>query len=113
MKWGRKHCDPAMFDALNRSGGGKWKSWYVYFGTVKPDQFSDIEFLSPIPPKIVLAQLPDGRRRVVFGSGVAKAIMATSGSVKPVQELVAVSSEDEAMAMELALHPRALNPYMK
>ena len=64
-------------------------------------------------PKIVLAQLPDGRRRVVFGSGVAKAIMATSGSVKPVQELVAVSSEDEAMAMELALHPRALNPYVK
>jgi hypothetical protein len=59
MKWGRKHCNPDMFDRLNRSGGGKCKSWYIYFSTVKPDQFSNIEILTSTPPRVVFAQLPD------------------------------------------------------
>lgn len=113
MKWGRKHCNPNMFDGLNRSGGGKCKSWYIYFGAIMPDQFSNIEFLTLTPPKMVFAQLPDGRRLLVYGSGVAKAILKTGRSLETTQESVAVSSEDEAKALKLKLRPYAINPYVK
>ena len=113
MKWGRKNCNPDMFDRLNRSGGGKCKSWYIYFGAVKPDQFSNIEFLTSTPPRMVLAQLPDGRRLLVYGSGVAKAIMVTGRNLEATPESVLVSSEDEARALELVLRPHTVNPYVK
>ena len=113
MKWGRKHCNPDMFAGLNRSGGGKCKSWYIYFGAVKPDQFSNIEFLTSTPPRMVLAQLPDGRRLLVYGSGVAKAIMVTGRNLEATPESVLVSSEDEARALELVLRPHTVNPYVK
>ena len=113
MKWGRKNCNPDMFDRLNRSGGGKCKSWYIYFSAVKPDQFSNIEFLTSTPPRIVFAQLPDGRRLLVYGSGVVKSIRATGRNLEATPESVLVSSEDEAIALELKLRPYAVNPYLK
>jgi hypothetical protein len=69
MKWGRKHCEANFFDCLNRGGGGKHRTWYIYFGVIEPSRFSkNIEFLAGARPKIVLAQLPDGMQRVVYGS---------------------------------------------
>ena len=41
-KWGRKHCEPAFFDTLNKIGP-EYKTWFIYFGTVSPDQFLSVE----------------------------------------------------------------------
>src|SRR5262249_54263856 len=112
IEWGSKHCEPAMFDHLNRTGGGKCESWYVYFGRVRPKQFSDVECLTR--PKIILAQLPNSEKKhVVFGSGIVKAYEATSRNVEADVELIFVSSQDEVAAWEAALHPPAVNPYVK
>jgi hypothetical protein len=43
-KWGRKHCHPELFDALN-STAPHWQSAYIYWGTVTPDKF--LEVLTP------------------------------------------------------------------
>jgi len=36
--WARKRLEPAWFEALNRSGGAKYKTWWLYFGTIETDR---------------------------------------------------------------------------
>jgi hypothetical protein len=44
LKWGRKHCEPGLYDAL--SEGNLHKTWWLYFGTVAPDQFRAVHYLA-------------------------------------------------------------------
>jgi hypothetical protein len=111
MKWGHKHCDPALFERLNKSGGGKCKTWFVYFGVIAPAQFLDIEFLTAEPPKIVIATLPDASKVVVYGSGVVQAIRMTGRAVQGKVEYRPVASAEEAEALALQMRPRAINPF--
>ena len=41
-KWGKKHLDHTWFDTLNRTGGGKYKTWFLYFGVIPPDWFTEV-----------------------------------------------------------------------
>jgi hypothetical protein len=43
LTWGRKHCEPRLYDALSK--GNHHKTWWLYFGTVAPDQFRAIDHL--------------------------------------------------------------------
>jgi hypothetical protein len=113
LKWGRKHCERSLFDALNEAGGGKHATWFVYFGVIEPDRFSNIEFLTAQPPELVFAGLPDGSRSLVRGSGVLKAIVATGTGMRTVNKVVPVMSEEEATALEVAMHRPATNPFIE
>src|SRR5439155_17703469 len=44
LKWGHKHCEPGVYDALSK--GNHHKTWWLYFGTVAPDQFRAIDYLA-------------------------------------------------------------------
>jgi hypothetical protein len=44
LTWGRKYCEPGLYDALAQ--GNRHKTWWLYFGTVAPDQFRAIEVRS-------------------------------------------------------------------
>jgi hypothetical protein len=43
LTWGRKHCEPGLYDALSK--GNHHKTWWLYFGTIAPDQFRAIDRL--------------------------------------------------------------------
>lgn len=43
-KWGRKHCEPRFFNALNRKGHN-WRTWYIYFGVIPSARFKSIDVL--------------------------------------------------------------------
>jgi len=43
LTWGHKHCEPGLYDALSK--GNRHKTWWLYFGTVAPDQFCAIDVL--------------------------------------------------------------------
>jgi hypothetical protein len=45
-KWGREHCDPHFFEMLNCLGPA-WRTWYVFFGIVRPTEFQAIDVLIP------------------------------------------------------------------
>jgi hypothetical protein len=40
-KWGRKHCQPDFFDALN-AAAPNWRSAYIYWGVITPERFSEV-----------------------------------------------------------------------
>lgn len=40
-KWGRKHCEPQFFKALNECGP-MHKSWFIYFGAIDPSRFTSV-----------------------------------------------------------------------
>ena len=40
-KWGRKHCDPDCYDALNRLAPG-YRNHFIYFGVIAPDRFLEV-----------------------------------------------------------------------
>lgn len=43
-RWGRRNCQPGVYDGLVRAGGSKHRSWYVYFGHIPPEFFAAVEF---------------------------------------------------------------------
>jgi hypothetical protein len=47
MKWGRKRLEGGWFDTLTKGGGGKRKAetWWLYWGTIRPEQFASVEHL--------------------------------------------------------------------
>jgi hypothetical protein len=44
--WGRKRLAPEWYATLDRSGGGKSKTWWIYFGTIPPSSFRAIDLLT-------------------------------------------------------------------
>ena len=44
-KFARKRVEPSWYDALDRAGGGKSESWYIYRGIIPPSWFLSIEHL--------------------------------------------------------------------
>jgi hypothetical protein len=46
-RWGRKHCEPGFFDALN-SLGSAWETWFIYFGTIEPSRFQSVDVLEEV-----------------------------------------------------------------
>jgi hypothetical protein len=108
MKWGRKHCDPTLFERLNRSGGGKCETWFVYFGIITPDRFADVELLATEPPKIVIATLPDESELVVYGRGLVQVIRTTGRQIGYTIEHRSVASTEEAAALQNLLRPRTI-----
>jgi hypothetical protein len=44
-KWGRKRLHPQYYEVLNKTGGGKTKTWWLYFGTIPPSCFHSVELL--------------------------------------------------------------------
>jgi hypothetical protein len=46
-RWGRKHCEPGFFQALNECGPA-WRTWFIYFGTILPARFRSVEILRPL-----------------------------------------------------------------
>jgi hypothetical protein len=113
LKWGRKHCEEWLFDALNETGGGKHATWFVYFGVIEPDRFSNIEFLTAQLPELVFAGFPDGSKSLVRGSGILKAIVVIGREILTVNKVVPVTSEEEAAALEVAMHRPATNPFIE
>jgi hypothetical protein len=45
-KWGRKRLAADWYEIMDRTGGGKAKTWWIYFGTIPPSSFRDVEILS-------------------------------------------------------------------
>jgi hypothetical protein len=43
LQVGRKRCEPGLYDALSK--GNHHKTWWLYFGTVAPDQFRAMDYL--------------------------------------------------------------------
>jgi hypothetical protein len=41
--WARKHCEPGVYDNLVRADGSSHKTWWLYFGTIAPNQFCDVD----------------------------------------------------------------------
>ena len=43
--YGKKRLDPKWYAMLERGGGGRKhaKSWYLHFGSIGPEQFTDVE----------------------------------------------------------------------
>jgi hypothetical protein len=46
-KWGRKRMTPDCYERMDRVGGGKSKTWWIYFGVILPRSFRTIEILTP------------------------------------------------------------------
>jgi hypothetical protein len=46
-KWGRKRIAPDWYKRMDRVGGGKSKTWWIYFGVIPPRSFREIEILAP------------------------------------------------------------------
>ena len=44
-KWARKKLDADWYEALSRADGRKDRTWYLYFGTIPPDWFTEIDDL--------------------------------------------------------------------
>ena len=44
LTWGHEHCEPGLYDALSK--GNSHKTWWLYFGTVAPDQFRAVDHLN-------------------------------------------------------------------
>lgn len=44
-RWARKRLAPEWYDDLDATGGGKSKTWYVYFGAIPPEQFREVKIL--------------------------------------------------------------------
>jgi hypothetical protein len=42
-RWARKHCEPGVYDNLARADGSGHKTWWLYFGSIAPNQFRDID----------------------------------------------------------------------
>jgi hypothetical protein len=45
LTFGRKHCEPGLYDILVRADGHSHKSWWLYFGTIAPSQFQAVDYL--------------------------------------------------------------------
>ncbi len=99
-----------LFDSLNKSGGGKHATWFIYFGIIAPDRFSNIEFLQP--PELIFAVLPDGSESLVRGSGILKASVAMGRTIQTAKKNFSVMSQEEVAALEMAMHRPAINPFI-
>jgi hypothetical protein len=49
-KWGRKRLAPDWYERMDRIGGGKSKTWWVYFGQIPPTSFRRSRFSLNCPP---------------------------------------------------------------
>jgi hypothetical protein len=45
LTFGRKHCEPGLYEAFVRADGQAHKSWWIYFGIISPDQFQAVDYL--------------------------------------------------------------------
>ena len=45
-KWARKRLDRDWYSTLDRTGGGKSASWYLFFGCITPGQFLAVDHLT-------------------------------------------------------------------
>jgi hypothetical protein len=46
--WGRKRCDPDLFEYLNqnrgqRDDGRNQATWFIYLGVIEPNRFASVE----------------------------------------------------------------------
>jgi hypothetical protein len=44
-QWGRKRLSSRDYEGLKVTGGGKAKTWWLYFGVIRPTCFREIELL--------------------------------------------------------------------
>jgi hypothetical protein len=35
--WGRKHCQPGVFEGMIKANGARYKTRYIFFGVIKPE----------------------------------------------------------------------------
>jgi hypothetical protein len=49
-RWAKQRLSPQWYQALDRAGGGKSKTWWLYFGVIPPEWFSSVDILSSPPP---------------------------------------------------------------
>jgi len=49
LPWARKHVEPEFLARLHRAAGSepKFKTWWLYFGTVPPSAFVAVDILEP------------------------------------------------------------------
>jgi len=47
LTFGHKHCEAGLYDSLVRADGHAHRSWWLYFGTITPDQFRAVDYLKP------------------------------------------------------------------
>ena len=40
--WGRRKLTSEWYDALNKAGGGKARTWFLYWGTISSDSFVEV-----------------------------------------------------------------------
>ena len=43
--WGRNRLARDWYETMDRAGGGKSKTWWLYFGVIPPGRFKAVEFL--------------------------------------------------------------------
>jgi hypothetical protein len=48
-RWAKKRLQPDWYETLNRTGGGKAETWYLYFGTIPAADFIAVEVAKPQP----------------------------------------------------------------
>jgi hypothetical protein len=53
--WGKKRLRPDWYRTLSRTGGGKEKTWWLYWGVIPPERFDAIELLRARAPKTLAA----------------------------------------------------------
>ncbi|HEX6010373.1 MAG TPA: hypothetical protein VFY87_00940 [Geminicoccaceae bacterium] len=40
-EWGARNLAPDWYRRLNKAGGGKADTWYLYFGTIPPENLAE------------------------------------------------------------------------
>jgi hypothetical protein len=50
VAYGRKHCELGVYDALIAADGHSHEHWWLYFGTILPQEFKAVDYLKPITP---------------------------------------------------------------
>lgn len=43
--WGKKRLESGWYQTLSRIGGGKDRSWWLYWGVIPPERFDKVEML--------------------------------------------------------------------
>jgi hypothetical protein len=57
--WGRKHCQPRTFEGLISKNGTRYKTWWLYFGVIKPDLFQAVDYIEKGNKEVQRSSLPD------------------------------------------------------
>jgi hypothetical protein len=48
-RWSKRVLAPDWYEALNRAGGGKAPTWYLYFGVIAPGLIEPIDVATATP----------------------------------------------------------------